>query len=628
MSKSKVNMSNCAVCTETYNKSNRKEVTCPSCNFSSCRTCYTTYWNNSIKQGNIKLRCLSGHCDYVFDPDDMIQKKTFTIKDIKQLQSDIRAEKIKDDDRRELSMITEQDIARVKEALLCRRFIDIITNEISRRGEPVVYSRYGFLKYVSPGTKFLYHLRKTYNNISSYQRNPGDLAHMALFLNDNPEYITQYMTPELYARLVLGQNHNVVNNVDNIHDGNANDEIKVQDIPVANCSVGECRGFIRTFGFQCNICSTKFCNKCMMVKQDNHVCDEKNIASFQLIKKECKPCPSCRASIYRIEGCADMFCVMCKTAFSWTTGQIITGSFHNPHHAEWLASLKDKHNIDQNVLQCNMHHLYMLDIFKYHGDVKKYINFVMHLRNSERRNYDFNNDHIILEYRVRYLIGSLSKENYNTNMLKLKKGVEYETEIVQMIDSYVELMIGLIYILERSPGRISPTVKERATENNIPIRDTPDDGYTYEMFFQHAKQFTTEFHQTNTAINKKYDRKRINLFDEVVNMKAMVSINNIRNDPQFIDQVKFQKMNTISIGISNGGCYQDREVYVTLMHQLRDTNELYNIPIPELNGPEKAFIQVLYIMEKYDVSEADARKMRRRAKGKPRLAELLDASTK
>ena len=617
MSKTKVNMNSCAVCTETYNKSNRKEVNCPSCNFSSCRLCYTTYWKNSISQGNVKLRCLSGHCEYAFDPVDMIEKKTFTLKDIKQLQSDIRAEQIKDDDRRELAMISDQDIARVKEALLCRRLVSVITDEISRRGEPVVYSRHGFLRHVSPGTKFLYHLRKTYNNISSYYRDPGDMSHMALFLEDHPEYIQQYMTPELYTKLVLGYNRQDYND-----ESSQVDEIK--DIPVGNCSVDECRGFVKSKSFQCNVCSTKFCNKCMMTKQDDHVCDEKNIASFQLIKKECKPCPTCRASIYRIEGCADMFCVICKTAFSWRTGQIIRGTFHNPHHAEWLASMKEKHQLDPNVNLCNMHHLYMLDVFKYHGDVKKYINFVMHLRNSVRREYDVDSNDAILEYRVQYLTGMITKQSYDNHMLKLKKGIDYEKEIVQMIDSYVELMIGVINLLEHSRGRISVAVKDSAVERGLLVKDTPDDGYTYEMFFEHASQFTTEFYNTNAMLNKKYDTKRNNLFNEAINIKGIASLDRMCADHQFLVYSTIKKL--LPSPSYDWSYPREQKYYVSMMNKLKETNELFIIPDDTLTDPERAYIQVLYLMEKHNINESDARLMRRKAKRNMRLEQLLDVN--
>ena len=53
-----------------------------------------------------------------------------------------------------------------------------------------------------------------------------------------------------------------------------------------------------------------------------------------LIKSTTKPCPKCGERISKIEGCDQMWCVTCHTAFSWRTGKIDTGRVHNPHFFE------------------------------------------------------------------------------------------------------------------------------------------------------------------------------------------------------------------------------------------------------------------------------------------------------
>jgi hypothetical protein len=54
------------------------------------------------------------------------------------------------------------------------------------------------------------------------------------------------------------------------------------------------------------------------------------------IKKSTKNCPSCSASIFKIEGCDQMFCTVpgCETPFSFRTGLKETGIIHNPHFFE------------------------------------------------------------------------------------------------------------------------------------------------------------------------------------------------------------------------------------------------------------------------------------------------------
>ena len=40
--------------------------------------------------------------------------------------------------------------------------------------------------------------------------------------------------------------------------------------------------------------------------------------------------------IHKTEGCNQMYCVMCHTAFDWNSLRIITGVIHNPHYFEYL----------------------------------------------------------------------------------------------------------------------------------------------------------------------------------------------------------------------------------------------------------------------------------------------------
>jgi hypothetical protein len=52
-------------------------------------------------------------------------------------------------------------------------------------------------------------------------------------------------------------------------------------------------------------------------------CNPDNIATAKLIKSDTRSCPNCNEGIYKIEGCAQMWCTSCKTPFDWNTGKII-----------------------------------------------------------------------------------------------------------------------------------------------------------------------------------------------------------------------------------------------------------------------------------------------------------------
>jgi hypothetical protein len=70
------------------------------------------------------------------------------------------------------------------------------------------------------------------------------------------------------------------------------------------CPAENCNGFIED-KWECGRCSAKICSHCMMIKHEGvtHTCDEEHVKSTTFIRETTKPCPSCRARIYRSEGC-------------------------------------------------------------------------------------------------------------------------------------------------------------------------------------------------------------------------------------------------------------------------------------------------------------------------------------
>ena len=93
----------------------------------------------------------------------------------------------------------------------------------------------------------------------------------------------------------------------------------------------------------CSVCNKDFCSRCrenttIITKDKNkHTCDEAVVKTLKLLDSDTKSCPGCKVSVYKIEGCNQMFCTNCNTAFNWDTGEIETGRIHNPHYFEWLS---------------------------------------------------------------------------------------------------------------------------------------------------------------------------------------------------------------------------------------------------------------------------------------------------
>ena len=108
---------------------------------------------------------------------------------------------------------------------------------------------------------------------------------------------------------------------------------------IMKCPAEECRGFLST-AYKCGTCQLWACPDCLVIKGEEkdteHTCDPGQKESVALIIKESRGCPKCGQRISKIDGCDQMFCVDCHTAFSWITGQIVNGVIHNPHYYEFL----------------------------------------------------------------------------------------------------------------------------------------------------------------------------------------------------------------------------------------------------------------------------------------------------
>jgi hypothetical protein len=103
------------------------------------------------------------------------------------------------------------------------------------------------------------------------------------------------------------------------------------------CPSTDCRGFISATDYTCGICNTKICPDChaTVEQSSTHTCNPATVETIKAISKETKPCPTCHVPIYKIDGCSQMWCVQCHTAFCWNTGNIET-QIHNPHYYEWM----------------------------------------------------------------------------------------------------------------------------------------------------------------------------------------------------------------------------------------------------------------------------------------------------
>jgi hypothetical protein len=105
---------------------------------------------------------------------------------------------------------------------------------------------------------------------------------------------------------------------------------------ICSCPQDDCKGFIDSVTYKCGMCEKAVCKRCQTPDHEDHKCNPDTVETVKMLSKETKPCPKCRAPIFKIDGCDQIWCTSCHTAFSWRTGEVESGKIHNPHYYQWM----------------------------------------------------------------------------------------------------------------------------------------------------------------------------------------------------------------------------------------------------------------------------------------------------
>lgn len=100
------------------------------------------------------------------------------------------------------------------------------------------------------------------------------------------------------------------------------------------CPNESCKGFLN-IDWYCGLCDQYFCKDCNEPVTDDHECDPDVVETMKLLNRDSKSCPKCGMVIHKLNGCSQMWCISCHTAFDWRTGEIVSGRVHNPHYIEF-----------------------------------------------------------------------------------------------------------------------------------------------------------------------------------------------------------------------------------------------------------------------------------------------------
>jgi hypothetical protein len=219
----------------------------------------------------------------------------------------------------------------------------------------------------------------------------------------------------------------------------------------------DCRGFISN-NYSCGTCKGLVCKKCrVQIKEDlEHICNEDDIKSSALVSSLTKPCPKCMTPILKSGGCDQMFCVLCHTAFSWTTGKIEVGVIHNPHYYEYLSTLTTPIT-DIEVLACGD----IPDAMTYIKRITTVTNsqifirkltdlhlIARHMRHTIVPSWQINKVKDNIDIRVQYLLGEIDETTWESKLLfreKKRMKIKAFHDLIQMVLLILEDFVRRVF---------------------------------------------------------------------------------------------------------------------------------------------------------------------------------------
>lgn len=217
---------------------------------------------------------------------------------------------------------------------------------------------------------------------------------------------------------------------------------------VVKCPGSECRGFAmgKTNGLECDLCNTVLCKEChepldkgtpLEKDESVHTCDQNTLETVRLLKKDSKNCPTCKSVIYKIDGCDQMFCTQCHTAFSWRTGEVNTGRIHNPHYYEYLRKTgndtRELGDIPCGGLPRANQQIVSRRMYSKIHRIASHFEFdeIFRLRQDCNR-YEGNQD-----LRISYLNNEICLITFKSEIYRREKALEKKREILAVLTTFV-----------------------------------------------------------------------------------------------------------------------------------------------------------------------------------------------
>jgi len=319
--------STCSICQDKYTKKTRVPIKCSLCNAAACRQCHQSYMLSTYEDPN----CYS--CKRDWNSEFIIQNFTRTF-----YNNTLRKHRRKVLLQREKALLPAMQI--FVQALKNIETQMAIRDTCFQLRKEKLDTRIELNKKATASFEIFntLWLKKQAGTLLKISEKNEYIRAKAAYKADF-KAVRDYETAEFLPAHMAWQNaHQDVQHWMQVYaDGDTSERPATEFL--MQCPSGECRGFLSTT-YECGTCNKTTCSECLEIKETNapHVCKPDLLETAKAIKKDTKACPKCGIRIFKIDGCDQMWCtnIGCNTAFSWNTGQIVSGRIHNPHYYQWL----------------------------------------------------------------------------------------------------------------------------------------------------------------------------------------------------------------------------------------------------------------------------------------------------
>lgn len=382
----------------------KKPISCKLCNFTACYKCFSKY----MLECTLNPKCMK--CDKPWSRKYLVDSfgQYFVTHTYKKKREDVLfdVEKAMLPDTQPLAAQTLEIKKLQKQISEREQSIASLQESINRLDVGVLDSE--FEEYLET--------RKNYR--------------MQIHDHNEEKYMIQLRRDRIYSRMV----HR-----------NRNNSAKRTEL-VVKCPGADCRGFamMKSNGLSCDLCDTVLCKEChepldkgTSVPSDKHTCDPNTLETVKLLRKDSKNCPSCKSVIYKIDGCDQMFCTQCHTAFSWRTGEVSTGRIHNPHYYEYLR--RNGNDVRElGDIPCGGLPRATRDIVN-NRSYSKVHRIVAHFEYDEifRLRQDCNRNEGNQDLRVSYLNKEICINTFKSEIYRREKALEKKREIIAVLTTFV-----------------------------------------------------------------------------------------------------------------------------------------------------------------------------------------------